>query len=84
MHTEIKYEGSQREKDDAAIEDIIEWLGADRFWAITQALGEQAETVGLSYKQMGLYAGLAGIGGYPTDAWFRYIADTIHSYSNSN
>ncbi len=65
MHTKADYSQSPSKSFDA-VEDIKDWLGEDR-WALVSP--EMAKVK--DQDQFALYASLAGISGYPVEAWFE-------------
>lgn len=55
-----------------AIQDIKDYLGEDRFNNIEPLL-RQAKKDGMSLEQMAMNLSLAGIQGYPVQAWYESI-----------
>lgn len=66
MHTNIKYDGTEQEKDAKAIEDIKEYLGEDKYSILVALAKSEAH---IDYVENIL--GFAGIQGYPVNAFLR-------------
>lgn len=75
MHYEIKYKGPQA--DDDAIQGMIEWLGQKRFDDVTASLKEATDAGECNARGLCLLFSLAGIQGYPVDAWIRKYAPQL-------
>lgn len=73
MHYEINYKGhaTVEAADRAALKDIAEWMGADRFARVDQLYREMAEPVSIDVFR--LQMSFAGIQGYPVEAWYRSL-----------
>ena len=65
MHNEIKYEGPN--KADKAIEDVREWLGADRFNLLSEYIESLSDTP-QNRDKVALMISFAGVQGYPVTA----------------
>ena len=59
-------------KSDAAIADIIDFLGIDKFDELTAEFRRYRH---LELDQFACFAGIVGIAGYPVKAWHDYIYD---------
>lgn len=75
MHYEVNYKKFETvsDRDAAAIGDIREFMGAERF-ATVNALFAQLDPIPL--EQFRLQLSFAGIGGYPVEAWHRSLWPT--------
>ena len=73
MHYEINYKGhaTVEAADRAALADIADWMGADRFARVDALYREMAEPVGIDVFR--LQMSFAGIQGYPVEAWYRSL-----------
>lgn len=73
MHYEINYKGhaTVADADRAALKDIADWMGADRFARVDQLYRQMAEPVGIDVFR--LQMSFAGIQGYPVEAWYRSL-----------
>lgn len=73
MHYEINYKGhaTVADADRAAMKDIADWMGADRFARVDALYREMAEPVGIDVFR--LQMSFAGIQGYPVEAWYRSL-----------
>lgn len=58
------------EKARAGVQDVVDWLGQERFDGITDALRREAPRPSL--ERFRLLAGLAGVQGYPVEAWYGH------------
>lgn len=68
-YSEYKDPAQKREK---ALDDIREWLGSEKFESITEAIRNSGEHV--SRNKFTVHAAvLAGVTGYPAQAWYNYI-----------
>ena len=65
MHNTVDYSKRTTPAFDA-VQDVKEWLGAER-WAMVSP--EMAKV--RNPEQFALYAGLAGVRGYPVQAWYE-------------
>jgi hypothetical protein len=57
-------------KHNKAIEDIVDYMGKERFDKITAMFKEQQPQLPLEHFK--LYCSLAGVEGYPVKAWYNY------------
>lgn len=78
-HIEIHYNAAdQSAADSAAIRDIIDYLGQEKFDYLTtqfRALGPET----LTLDQLHYWLMLPGISGYPVSAWHRYTFPAVET-----
>jgi hypothetical protein len=74
-HYDIDYGGlDERTKEARAIQDIIDYLGQERFDYISTAIKQgMVEDMDLDADALRLPLSLAGVQGYPVTAWFNYL-----------
>lgn len=70
MHNLIDYTDMPN-RQERAIEDIRNWLGAERFELILEQF--RAAPAPLEFEQFELLLGIAGVSGYPVRALHRHI-----------
>lgn len=73
MHYEINY-GAHTDvvaADAAALADIRDWMGADRFETVDAMYKQLAEPISIDLFR--LQMSFAGIQGYPVEAWYRSL-----------
>lgn len=66
MHNTIDYSKSPSPAFDA-MQDVIEWLGRERYEKISPEMAKLTDR-----DAFAMYAGLAGIRGYPVLAWYEH------------
>jgi hypothetical protein len=73
MHYEVSYRAHEdvAAADAAAIADIRDWLGAERFATVDSVYRQLSEPVSLDLFR--LQMSFAGIQGYPVAAWYRSL-----------
>ena len=73
MHYEINYKGfaDTADADRAALADIQDWMGSDRFARVDAVYRELTEPVSIDVFR--LQMSFAGIQGYPVEAWYRSL-----------
>ena len=76
MHMYIKYDGTEEEKRLAAIRDVEDWLGKERFARLTAEFAAAK----LEFDQFEMFVSIAGISGYPVRAWFDHIENDVRIY----
>jgi len=70
MHYDIDYSTlSEEEKKKKAIEDIIEYMGEERFNTLTKSLKDHPS---LTLDKFSMYVHIAGVQGYPVKVWYDY------------
>lgn len=72
MHYDVDYSvfDNEVDKHNAAIEDIRDYLGGEKFATLTtefRAMGE------MTFGSFANYVSIAGISGYPVKAWYNHI-----------
>jgi hypothetical protein len=65
MHTTIDYSNSPAKIFDA-VEDIKAWLGQTNWDRVSPAMAKITNP-----RQFDFYAALAGVSGYPVEAWYE-------------
>ena len=71
MHHNIKYDLSQPAlARAAALKDIEEWMGTDRFKRVCAEISKMGE---VSLEKLELMMSFAGIGGYPVRALHEHL-----------
>lgn len=75
MHTFIKYEGTNFEKEQKALKDIEEWFG-DRWETVVPVMVHEVAR-GVTPKQFELLCSFAGIEGYPVQVLYKYITASL-------
>jgi len=74
MHYEIKYEGSQEEKDAKALKDLREYMGDKWFNSVVESAKNDHNLT--SMAQLRFMFSMGGVTGYPVDAFQRkYLPD---------
>ena len=68
MHYDVKFQGSQYDKDEQALQEVISWLGEERAEEIAEIL---AFSIVKSFKEFRFAVSLTGISGYPVYALAR-------------
>ena len=66
MHQEIRYTGSQAQKDAAAIKDLKKWLGRKRYAEFADYVRKTPDL-----DSVYMLAGIAGVSGLPVTALVR-------------
>lgn len=70
-HYNIDYSGLEPdEKYKKALEDIKDYMGADKFDELTEAFRAEGK---MPEGRFHNYVSLAGVSGYPAVAWYNYI-----------
>lgn len=75
MHYEINFTGTEAEKDAQAIKEIINWLGQEKFNDINEEFRAFGQPVTLG--RFSLLVSIAGIQGYPVQAWARFLGPSV-------
>lgn len=71
-HYTTNYEGlSEIEKHNKAIEDIKDYMGAEKFEELTKRV--KVEYPNWTLEQFRMAVSFAGVQGYPVKAWYNYI-----------
>ena len=75
MHTEIRYTGTENQKQRKALKDTIEWMNSWRYRSVIRDMRKCARYEGIKPEAVRLMFGIGGVSGYPVEAiWHRYIA----------
>jgi hypothetical protein len=79
MHYTIDYsKRTDKDVDAAAIRDIIDYLGEERFQQISAALKDGIRQ-GVTEDEFHLPLSFAGVQGFPVGAWYRTLkAEVLH------
>lgn len=68
--TDYRAFDTQSARDAAAIRDLVDYLGQDRFNTLTECLSAYPD---LTEDRLALMVSFAGVQGFPVLAWFRLI-----------
>ena len=61
------------EKARAGVQDVVDWLGQEKFDEITAALRQEDPQPSL--EKFRIIAGFGGVSGYPVQAWYEHAVE---------